>query len=79
MRTIIYGAAIVLAVLHQDFWYWDDPSLVLGVLPVGLAYHMGFSIASAIIWALAVVYAWPTDVEEEVIEAIEEMETPSTS
>lgn len=80
MRYAIYGAAILLAVLHQDFWYWDDPTLVWGgIIPIGLAYHMMFSVLASLIWALAVVFAWPTDVEEEVKEALEEMETPSTS
>lgn len=80
MRYVIYGAAILLAVLHQDFWYWDDPTLVWGgIIPIGLAYHMIFSVLSAVIWALAVVFVWPTDVEEEVKEALAEMETPSTS
>lgn len=80
MRNIIYGAAIILAVLHQDFWYWDDPTLVWGgIIPIGLAYHMIFSIVAAAVWALAVVFAWPTDVEDEVEEALAEMETSSTS
>jgi hypothetical protein len=25
--------------LHQDFWLWDDPTVLLGFLPIGLAYH----------------------------------------
>lgn len=80
MRNIIYGAAIILAVLHQDFWFWDDPTLVWGgIIPIGLAYHMIFSMVAAVIWALAVVFAWPSDVEEEVEEALAEMETASTS
>jgi hypothetical protein len=80
MRYIIYGAAIVLAVLHQDFWYWDDPTLVWGgVMPIGLAYHLIFSIVSGVLWSLAVVFAWPHGVEEEVKEALAEMENSSTS
>ena len=61
---LIYGLAILLALLHQDFWYWEDPTLVFGFMPVGLAYHAAFSMASAGVWALAVYYAWPKAIEE---------------
>ncbi len=50
-------------VLHHDFWFWGDTSLVLGFLPVGLAYHAGFSLAAAMLWLSAVKFAWPTDLE----------------
>ena len=43
---------------------WDDPTLVFGVLPAGLAYHVFYSIAAAAVWALAVRYAWPSEVED---------------
>ena len=62
-RWVIYGLAILLAVLHQDFWFWDSAYLVFGFLPVGLAYHAGYSIAAAVVWALAVKYAWPAELE----------------
>lgn len=70
-RNIIWGAAILLALLHQDIWYWNDPTLVFGFIPIGLAYHMGFSVAAAIIWSCAVVWAWPRTVEDEVKEHLE--------
>lgn len=63
-RKIVWGAFFVLAVLHQDFWLWNDPRLVFGFLPVGLAYHIGFSIAAALLWAFASRYAWPQHLEE---------------
>lgn len=55
---------VILFVLHQDFWLWDDQGLVFGFLPVGLGYHMIYSLAVAGIWALAVRYAWPHHIEE---------------
>lgn len=64
MRKVIWTAAIILAILHQDVWYWNDRTLLFGFLPVGLAYHMLFSIAASCLWAAAVVFAWPTEVEE---------------
>jgi len=60
----VWGLVLALFLLHQDFWLWDDPRLVLGFLPVGLAYHAGYSIATAAVWTLAVRFAWPTGMSE---------------
>jgi len=79
MRKIIYGAVILLAALHHDFWFWNDPTLVAGIMPIGLAYHLMFSVVSGLVWALAVVYCWPTGVEEEVKQALAEMENTPES
>ncbi len=54
---------VLLFILHQDFWLWDDRTLVFGVMPIGLAYHAGFSIAAALLWVSAVKWAWPSDIE----------------
>lgn len=58
---------LVLAVyaLHQDVWNWHktDP-LVLGFIPVGLAYHAAYScVAAALMWLL-VKFAWPAHLEK---------------
>lgn len=58
-RHLIYIALILLALLHQDFWFWDDPTLVLGFMPIGLAYHSAYCIVAAGVWLLATKYAWP--------------------
>jgi len=50
--------------LHQDFWWWEDSELVFGFMPIGLAYHAGFSVACALFWSLAIRYAWPHDLEK---------------
>lgn len=64
MKRFVFGLLVLLAVLHQDFWWWDDiEPLVFGFIPIGLAYHIGVSIAAGILWALAVHYAWPADVD----------------
>ena len=51
-------------VLHQDIWNWDNSSLVLGFLPVGLAYHAGYSILAAVMMAVLVKFAWPKHLED---------------
>ena len=61
-RVPLYAALVVLYLLHNDLWLWDDPRLVLG-LPVGLAYHVAFCIATAVVLTLLVLYAWPEDLE----------------
>ncbi len=63
MRRLVWVLVIALFVLHQDVWFWSDDRLVLGVVPIGLAYHIGFSFAAAAVWLLAVRYAWPRHIE----------------
>jgi hypothetical protein len=57
---------LVLAVyvLHQDFWNWKSTQLV-GFLPVGLAYHAGYSVLCAIMMFVLVSFAWPEHLEVE--------------
>jgi len=62
-RRAVWVLVLVLGVLHWDFWFWGDATLVLGFLPVGLAYHALFSVLCGVVWALAVKYAWPEHVE----------------
>ena len=64
-KSLIFALLILLAILHQDFWLKNDPSLVFGFLPATLAYHMGFVIAAAIAWLLVIKYAWPKGLEVE--------------
>ncbi len=55
---------IVLAILHQDFWNWDNPKLVFGFMPIGLAYHALYSLVAVAFWAIVMKFAWPTELEE---------------
>lgn len=57
---------LILAVyaLHQDWWNWHKVfPLVFGFLPVGLAYHVGYSILASILMAVLVKLAWPKHLE----------------
>lgn len=63
-KRLLYAALAAMAVLHHDFWYWNDPTLVFGFLPVGMAYHAAFSLVTGLLWYLVAVYAWPSDLEE---------------
>lgn len=62
-RRFIWSAVFVLALLHWDSWFWGERGIVFGFLPVGLAYHVAYSIVAAALWALALCWAWPADVE----------------
>ena len=64
MRTLVWVLVGALFLLHQDFWFWDDATLVFGFMPIGLFYHAMFSLAAAGVWVLAVKFAWPTHIEE---------------
>ena len=62
---------LILAVylLHQDFWNWNKiEPLVLGFLPIGLAYHVAYSLLAAGLMGLLVKIVWPKDLES--IEAV---------
>ncbi|MCB9681707.1 MAG: DUF3311 domain-containing protein [Alphaproteobacteria bacterium] len=60
-RRIVLAVVVLLALLHQDTWLWDDPTLVLGFLPAGLAWHVGLSLVAAGVWWAVTRFAWPED------------------
>jgi hypothetical protein len=64
-KTLPLIAVLAMAILHQDFWFWRDSTLVFGVLPIGLFYHACYTVAAAaLMWVLAR-YAWPAHLEKE--------------
>ncbi|MBI1371621.1 MAG: hypothetical protein GC159_02505 [Phycisphaera sp.] len=64
MRYVVWFLVVLMIVLHHDFWFWDDRTLVFGFMPIGLAYHAAYSIAVGVLWLLAVKFAWPSHIEE---------------
>ncbi len=58
---IIVGLVLLLLILHQDNWFWDDGRLIFGFMPIGLFYHACISIAASATWFLATRIAWPLD------------------
>ncbi|RMG40443.1 MAG: DUF3311 domain-containing protein [Planctomycetota bacterium] len=59
MRRVVWILIAALIVLHHDFWWWTDGTLLGGAIPIGLAYHMGLSVAASLVWLLTVRFAWP--------------------
>lgn len=60
---LAWGWIVLLAILHHDFWWWGDRTLLLGFLPIGLAWQVGISIGAGLGWFLVVRWAWPEHVE----------------
>ena len=63
-KSILYVALAVLFLLHNDFWLWDSPKMLLG-LPIGLLYHIGFCVAASLLMALIINQVWPSHLQEE--------------
>lgn len=63
-KLLLFLFIVAVYVVHQDVWNWKDSDLVLGILPVGLAYHAGYSILAAIMMAVLVKFAWPEELEQ---------------
>lgn len=59
----IWVLILGLVVLHQDFWFWNDATVVGGLMPIGLVYHACLSVAASLVWLIAVRFAWPKDVD----------------
>jgi hypothetical protein len=64
MQKLIWLLVAVLIIVHQDFWYWEDSTLVFGFMPIGLFYHACISLAAGMVWLLACVFAWPQELAE---------------
>ena len=71
MRNLIWLLVAVLIIAHQDFWYWEDSTLVFGFMPIGLFYHACISLAAGFVWLLACTCAWP--------EGLDDFDEPSLS
>jgi hypothetical protein len=67
LRRKILITVLILAVyvVHQDWWNWHRIfPLVFGILPAGLAYHVGYSILASVLMAVLVKLAWPKYLED---------------
>lgn len=55
-----------LYLLHQDFWFWRSSALlVFGMLPIGLFYHICYTLAVVVLMLALVRFAWPAELESE--------------
>jgi hypothetical protein len=67
-KIIATAIIIVLYALHQDLWLWRQARpLVFGVLPVGLAYHVGYALVTSLALWLLVRLAWPANLDPHAV------------
>jgi hypothetical protein len=65
-RRMLVVLVVVLFALHQDVWFWRQARpLVLGFLPIGLFYHLCYSVAAACTMWLLVHFAWPAHLDPD--------------
>ena len=65
-KALLTLAVLIVYVLHQDVWLFRVARpLVFGFVPVGLAYHVAYSVVAALLMWLLVRVAWPSRLEQE--------------
>lgn len=57
LKWFLYGLIGLLYILHNDFWFWKSPKIILG-LPVGLFYHIMFCLVTSLLMFSIVKYVW---------------------
>jgi len=69
-QLLLIILVVALYLLHQDFWFWNSARpLVFGFLPIGLAYHLAYTLVVAGMMWLLVQMAWPAHLEAEKIDS----------
>jgi len=65
-RFLLVLAVVALYILHQDVWFWRKVTpLVFGFLPIGLFYHVIYTLVISVLMWLLVRHAWPAELESE--------------
>ena len=57
LSRILYVLLVVLFILHNDYWFWQTPQMVLG-LPIGILYHILYCIVASLLMFSLVKYTW---------------------
>jgi Protein of unknown function (DUF3311) len=64
MRIALPVIVIIVYLLHQDIWFWSTPyPLVFGFMPIGLFYHVCYTLLASLLMFLLVKRAWPNHLE----------------
>ncbi len=65
-RFLLCLAVGVLYLLHQDIWFWRTARpFVFGFLPIGIFYHVCYTLAVVALMVALVRYAWPVHLEQD--------------
>jgi hypothetical protein len=74
-RLLLVFLVVALYVLHQDVWFWRTVQpIVFGFFPIGLFYHICFTLVISFVMWLLVKWAWPSQLEA--VEPAEEDTAP---
>ncbi len=65
MAFVVWFLLALLTVVQQIDWHFAATPLFGGVIPPGLLFHAGVSVAASVLWLLAVTFCWPKDAEVE--------------
>lgn len=63
-RPLLYALLALFVLLHNDLWWWNDATFVLG-LPIALTYHLAYCLAAMGLMALLIRYAWPSVLDHD--------------
>ena len=63
IKNILYLVILIVYILHNDLWFWNNPTIIMGI-PVGLFYHLIYCFIASILLFLLIKFAWPKIVEE---------------
>jgi hypothetical protein len=76
-RLCLVLLVIVLYALHQDVWFWRTTHpIAFGFLPVGLFYHVCYTLVVSLLMGLLVKLAWPSQLEAVETSTAEEEPAP---
>jgi hypothetical protein len=63
-RVLLAAIVLLFYALHQDVWFWRTARpFVFDFLPIGIAYHAGYSVGAALLMFLLVKLAWPAHLD----------------
>jgi hypothetical protein len=63
-RLLLIFIVIAFYIFHQDSWNWRDAApIVFGFLPIGLFYHICYTLAVSLLMVVLVKFAWPAHLE----------------
>ena len=66
IKPVRFLAAAVICgfiVLHQDWWNWRSVGPFLFGMPIGLWYHVVYTLGASALMALLVLRFWPRDLD----------------
>ena len=64
-KWFVIVAILALLVAHQDYWQWGRADLVYGFVPYNMAYHIGISLLTALMWIIVCLFCWPRELEPD--------------